>query len=92
MAIYTPISLCGQRPKTESLKHPRPPTSGSNVVKPPKEVVVGVCNHLDPLDRNELVKAMLGRGVDYETIQLILNDFDLRVEHLRSVVYVKENQ
>ena len=37
---------------------------------------------LNPLERNELEKAMLGRGVDYETIQLILRDFDYRVEHL----------
>ena len=42
---------------------------------------------LDPLARNELEKAMLGRGVDCETIQLILKDFDVRVKHLYSVVY-----
>ena len=41
---------------------------------------------LNPLERNELEKAMLGRGVDYETIQLILRDFDIRVEHLYSLV------
>lgn len=41
---------------------------------------------LNPLERNELEKAMLGRGVDYETIQLIIRDFDIRVEHLYSLV------
>ena len=40
---------------------------------------------LNPLERNELEKAMLGRGVDYETIQLVLGDFDIRVEHLYSL-------
>lgn len=40
---------------------------------------------LNPLERNELEKAMLGRGVDYETIQLILSDFDIRIKHLHSV-------
>lgn len=45
----------------------------------------------NPLERNELEKAMLGRGVDYETIQLILRDFDIRIEHLYSVVYPKGN-
>ena len=37
---------------------------------------------LNHLERNELEKAMLGRGVDYETIQLILKDFDARIMHL----------
>ncbi|MBP3677543.1 MAG: hypothetical protein J6I97_04270 [Agathobacter sp.] len=41
---------------------------------------------LNPLERNELEKAMLGRGVDYETIQLILEDFDKRIEHLYSML------
>lgn len=42
--------------------------------------------YLNPLKHNELEKAMLGRGVDYETIQLILRDFDIRVEHIYSLV------
>ena len=37
---------------------------------------------LNPLARLELEKAMLGRGVDYETIQLILLDFDIRIRYL----------
>lgn len=41
---------------------------------------------LNPLERNELEKAMLGRGVDYETIQLILRDFDVRIKHLYSML------
>lgn len=36
----------------------------------------------NPLELLELEKAMLGRGVDYETIQLILSDFDIRIRHL----------
>lgn len=40
---------------------------------------------LNPLERNELEKAMLGRGVDYETIQLIIKDFDARTEHMYSL-------
>ena len=40
---------------------------------------------LSPFERNELEKAMLGRGVEYETIQLILSDFDARIEHLRNL-------
>ena len=39
---------------------------------------------LNPLERNELEKAMLGRGVDYETAQLILTDFDARVKNLNA--------
>ena len=52
---------------------------------------------LNPLERNELEKAMLGRGVDYETIQLILKDFDIRIEHLYQIyestreTYVTDN-
>lgn len=37
---------------------------------------------LNPLERLELEKAMLGRGVNYETIQLILSDFDVRIRYL----------
>lgn len=44
---------------------------------------------LNPLERNELVKAMLGRGVDYETIELILRDFDDRIEHLYSILKIE---
>ena len=44
---------------------------------------------LNSLERNELEKAMLGRGVDYETIQLILRDFDKRIEYLYSIL-IKE--
>lgn len=40
---------------------------------------------LHPLERNELEKAMLGRGINYETIQLILSDFDARIEHMRKL-------
>lgn len=40
---------------------------------------------LNPFERNELEKAMLGRGVDYKTIQLILMDFDARIEHLENL-------
>ena len=40
---------------------------------------------LNPFERNELEKAMFGRGVDYETIQLILRDFDARIEHLHAI-------
>jgi hypothetical protein len=39
---------------------------------------------LNPIERNELEKAMLGRGVDYETAQLILADFDARVKNLNA--------
>lgn len=39
-----------------------------------------------PIERNELEKAMLCRGVDYDTIQLIIRDFDIRVERLYSLV------
>lgn len=46
---------------------------------------------LNPLERNELEKAMLGRGVDYEIIQLILRDFDIRIKHLYEVVYSKND-
>lgn len=42
---------------------------------------------LNPIERNELEKAMLGRGVDYETIQLILRDFDARIEHLENLKF-----
>lgn len=34
------------------------------------------------LELLELEKAMLGRGVDYGTIQLILSDFDIGIRHL----------
>ena len=44
---------------------------------------------LNPLERNELEKAMLGRGVDYETIQLIMKDFDYRIEHLNNISNLK---
>lgn len=37
---------------------------------------------LTPLERNELEKAMFGRGLNYETIQLILNDFGARINRL----------
>mgnify|MGYP003301434692 CR=1 FL=1 len=40
---------------------------------------------LNPLERNELEKAMVGRGIDYETIQLILRDFDIRIEYLKDL-------
>lgn len=40
---------------------------------------------INPLERNELEKAMLGRGIDYETIQLIMRDYDIRVENLYSM-------
>lgn len=40
---------------------------------------------LNPFERNELEKAMFGRGVDYETIQMILNDFNIRIEHLHTI-------
>ena len=40
---------------------------------------------LNPLERCELEKAMLGRGVDYNTAQLIINDFDARMQHLDSL-------
>ena len=43
-------------------------------------------NHLGPIERNELEKAMMGRGIDYNTIQLILRDFDARIEHLNSMI------
>jgi len=38
--------------------------------------------YLNPLERNELEKAMLGRGVSYDTIQLILKDFYVRMKYL----------
>lgn len=37
---------------------------------------------LNPLERCELEKSMLGRGVDYNTVQLIIQDFDARIQHL----------
>ena len=40
---------------------------------------------INPLERNELEKAMLGRGIDYETIQLILKDFDARIMYLENL-------
>lgn len=40
---------------------------------------------LNPLERCELEKAMLGRGVDYDTAQLIIKDFDARMKHLDSI-------
>ena len=36
----------------------------------------------DPLEILELEKAMLGRGIDYETAQLVLSDFYNRVKYL----------
>ena len=42
---------------------------------------------LNPLERNELEKAMLGRGVDYEIIQLIMQDFDARIKHMYSCIF-----
>ena len=47
---------------------------------------------LDPFHRNELEKAMLGRGIDYDTIQLIINDFENRLKHLYSVIYPKDKE
>ena len=50
-----------------------------------KEKTVMITNMngcLNPLERLELEKAMLGRGVNYETIQLILSDFDIRIRYL----------
>lgn len=32
------------------------------------------------LERLELTKAMMGRGIDYETAELILNDFQKRMD------------
>lgn len=46
---------------------------------------------INPLERNELEKAMLCHGIDYKTIQSIMRDFDSRVEHLYEVVYSKDN-
>lgn len=91
MTIYTKKPVCGYQPTYGSSKPPPPPTSGSNAVKP-QEAVILTRRCLKPLERNELEKAMLGRGVDYETVQLILRDFDSRVEHLYSVIYPKDNK
>ena len=48
-----------------------------------KNVQMSIC--INPLERNELEKAMLGRGIDYETIQLILKDFDARIMYLENL-------
>ena len=42
---------------------------------------------IDPLARCELEKAILGRGVPYQTMQLILSDFDARIDYLHSFVW-----
>lgn len=40
---------------------------------------------LNPLERNELEKAIVGRGVSYATMQLIMRDFDTRIRHLEKL-------
>lgn len=42
---------------------------------------------LDPLEQLELEKAMMGRGVDYQTVQQILLDFNARLDYLHGFVY-----
>lgn len=42
---------------------------------------------LDPLEQLELEKAMMGRGIDYQTVQQILLDFNARLDYLHDFVY-----
>ena len=37
-------------------------------------------SYLNWLERLELTKAIMGRGIDYETAELILNDFQKRID------------
>lgn len=46
---------------------------------------------LNALDRNELEKALIGRGVSYEDAQLIISDFSKRLEYLYATL-LNENK
>lgn len=39
---------------------------------------------MDCIELIEIQKAMIGRGVDYETSELILNDFMLRMKRFKN--------
>lgn len=42
---------------------------------------------LGPFERNELIKSMMGRGVDYETAELILQDFYARTQYMYQSIF-----
>lgn len=42
---------------------------------------------LNPLERNELIKAMMGRGIDYETAEAVLRDFDVRTQYMYQSIF-----
>lgn len=48
--------------------------------------------YIDALERNELEKAIVGRGVDYDTAQKIVDDYDKRLQHLYQVLQMRQSR